>query len=145
MELKTIMSQEVASVLEEATGIVTNRLVMESLLKNGKVTIEEATFLNKLASEVITEAAEDFIPDSIEVPDVVEESTKAEPAQEQAPTIEEGAQEQAPTIEESAQVVEESTSVVEESTPVVEAAEPTQKEELTESEAIVNNLINKLF
>jgi hypothetical protein len=134
MELKQIMSQEVAAVLEEATGIVTNRLVMESLLKNGKVTIEEATFLNKLASEVITEAAEDFIPDSIEVPDApvqetVEESVQAEPAQEQAPTIEESTQ---PTEE----VVEESTQPTE--------AEPA-KEELTESEAIVNNLINKLF
>jgi hypothetical protein len=128
MELKTIMSQEVASVLEEATGIVTNRLVMESLLKNGKVTIEEATFLNKLASEVITEAAEDFIPDSIEVPDApvqetVEESVQAEPAQEPAPTIEESTQ-------------------VEAAKPATE--EPAQ-EELTESEAIVNNLINKLF
>lgn len=138
MELKQIMSQEVATVLEEATGIVTNRLVMESLLKNGKVTIEEATFLNKLASEVITEAAEDFIPDSIEVPDApvqetVEESIQAEPAQEPV-------QEPAPTIEESTQPTEE---VVEESTQATEA-EPA-KEELTESEAIVNNLINKLF
>jgi len=117
MELKQIMSQEVAAVLEEATGIVTNRLVMESLLKNGKVTIEEATFLNKLASEVITEAAEDFIPDSIEVPDA--------------------------SVEESTQNIEESTQNIEESTQNIEA-EPAQ-EELTESEAIVNNLINKLF
>ena len=119
MELKTIMSQEVAAVLEEATGIVTNRLVMESLLKNGKVTIEEATFLNKLASEVITESAEDFIPDTIEVPDA-------------QPVMEESAQEQAPTIEEATQEAQ-------------EAQEAQAQETITESEAIVNNLINKLF
>ena len=127
MELKQIMSKDVAVVLEEATGIVTNRLVMESLLKNGKVTIEEATFLNKLASEVITEAAEDFIPDTIEVPDA--------PAQ----TMEESAQD-APegTLEESTQGAQgtQGASVQDEAT---------SKEELTESEAIVNNLINKLF
>jgi len=131
MELKQIMSKEVAGVLEEATGIVTNRLVMESLLKNGKVTIEEATFLNKLASEVITEAAEDFIPDSIEVPD--------------APVVEESTQVAAPVVEEATTTAQETGTadpVVEEAT---QAATTTDKVELTESEAIVNNLINKLF
>jgi len=110
MELKQIMSQEVAAVLEEATGIVTNRLVMESLLKNGKVTIEEAKFLNKLASEVITEAAEDFIPDSIEIPDqvqeVVEESTKTEE------TVEESTQDVKAEEAKTEEVVEESTQDV---------------------------------
>ena len=132
MELKTIMAKEVSSVLEEATGIVTNRLVMENLLKNGKVTIEEATFLNKIAAEVITEAAEDFIPDSIEVPDApVEESTQAAPVEESTQVAAKEESTQAAPVEESTQV-----AAKEESTPTVE---------LTESEAIVNNLINKLF
>ena len=136
MELKQIMSKEVAGVLEEATGIVTNRLVMESLLKNGKVTIEEATFLNKLASEVITEAAEDFIPDSIEVPDapaadqVVEESTQ---------TTDKVAADQ--VVEESTQT----TDQVEDQAADKVEDQVADKVELTESEAIVNNLINKLF
>ncbi|RLD42217.1 MAG: hypothetical protein DRI86_12065 [Bacteroidetes bacterium] len=65
MDLKNIMVNEVASVIEETTNFVTNRLVMESLLKNGKVTLEEANFFNSLAKEVITEAAEDFIPETV--------------------------------------------------------------------------------
>ncbi len=136
MDLNQIMAQETASVLQEATGIVTNRLVMESLLKNGKVTIEEATFLNKIASEVIQESAEDFIPDTITVEEAavaaqpVEEAVAAKPVEEAV----------------AAKPVEEAeTKVVEEAeTKVVEEAAGTQ-EELTESEAIVNNLINKLF
>jgi len=151
MDLNQIMAMEVRKVLDEATDLTTNRLIIESLLKNGKVTIEEATFLNKLATEVIEEAAEEFIPDTIEVEEatkeaapVVEEATK-----EEAPVVEEATKEAAPVVEEAtkeeAPVVEEATK---EEAPVVEEAtkeEAPVVEELTESEAIVNNLINKLF
>ena len=67
MNLTQIMAKELSIVLEETTNNVSNRLIMESLFKNGKVTIEEAHFLNKLAGEIIQESAGDFIPDTINV------------------------------------------------------------------------------
>ena len=47
-------------IIEEAIAITTERLINFNLKNNGEVTIEEATFLNKLAAEVITEAAEEL-------------------------------------------------------------------------------------
>jgi hypothetical protein len=99
MGLKEIMVSEVSNVLEETTNFVTNRLVMESLLRNGKVTIEEANFFHSLSKDVITEAAEDFIPDTV--------TTRY-----------------AGEIQESARF--------------------SRPQELTESEVIVNKLINKM-
>jgi len=112
MSLNKLMSQDVAAVLEESTAYVTNRLIMESLQKTGNVSIQEAQFMEKLATEVIMEAAEDFIPEAIEVPDEVAQAQ----------------------IQESAQYAQ-----------AQESAQPAQAQELTESEAIVNNLINKML
>jgi hypothetical protein len=52
--------------LNKAIDYTTNRLIFENLQKNGSVTIEEATFLNKLASDIITEAVNEM---GIEIPE----------------------------------------------------------------------------
>jgi len=125
MNLNQMMAKDVKVVLEEATGIVTNRLIMESLLSNNKITIEEAQLLNKLASEVITEAAEDFIPEAIKV----SAATKKAMA---------GNSTSAHNMD--AKNAENDT---------LDKREPSDwkpaDDYITESEAIVNNLINKLF
>jgi len=65
--------------LEEASTVIGNRLILEHLSKNGVVTLEEAEFYHGLTSDVITESAEDFIPDAINVPDeMMEESEETE-------------------------------------------------------------------
>jgi len=46
--------------LTNTINYTTNRLIMENLIKHGSITIEEATFLNKLAADIITEAAGEF-------------------------------------------------------------------------------------
>ena len=172
MVLKEIMVNEVASVIEETTNFVTNRLVMESLLKNGKVTLEEANFFNSLAKEVITEAAEDFIPETVSF----EEATvEAAPAVEDTKAIEEAAAleaeaakakelEEAAAVEEAAKAkeleeaaaleakeaeakeLEEAAAVEAEAKSLEEAAalETNEPVELTESELIVNRLIAKM-
>jgi len=55
--------KDLTKVLEESINTVTTKLVNNTLLNNGNVSLEEAKFLRKLTKEVITEAAEDFIPD----------------------------------------------------------------------------------
>ena len=153
MVLKEIMVNEVASVIEETTNFVTNRLVMESLLKNGKVTLEEANFFNTLAKEVITEAAEDFIPETVSFEEAeiqvdanakaLEEAAAAQ-AQADAKALEEAAQAQAQAdakaLEEAAALeVANEAKALEEATSL--DAAPV---ELTESELIVNRLIAKM-
>ena len=169
MVLKEIMVNEVASVIEETTNFVTNRLVMESLLKNGKVTLEEASFFNTLAKEVITEAAEDFIPDTVSFEEAeiqmddsaakleeaaaleaqanakaLEEAAALEAAEvAKAKELEEAALEvaKAKELEEAAaaQAIADEAKALEESTQATN--EPV---ELTESELIVNRLIAKM-
>ena len=60
-------AQTLTQVLEETGTNMGNALVLDHLAKNGTVTIEEAEFFHNLTTEVLTEAAEDFIPETIEV------------------------------------------------------------------------------
>ena len=53
-------------VLEETSGLVTNRLINNAIMKNGVVTLEEATFFHNITQEIINEAAEDFIPSAMD-------------------------------------------------------------------------------
>ncbi len=160
MDLKNIMVNEVASVIEETTNFVTNRLVMESLLKNGKVTLEEANFFNTLAKEVITEAAEDFIPETVSFEEAeiqidnsaaeLEEAAKLEAAKVAAEELAESTKvaAEAKALEEAtaAQAIADEAKALEESTALAaeEAAKVAEPVELTESELIVNRLIAKM-
>ena len=131
MDLKNIMVNEVASVIEETTNFVTNRLVMESLLKNGKVTLEEASFFNNLAKEVITEAAEDFIPDTVSFEEAEVQIDNSAAELEEAAKLEE-----AKALEEAATALK--------AKELEEATVTNEPVELTESELIVNRLIAKM-
>ena len=64
--------QSLSNVLEETTGLVTDKLIMNHLVKHGSVNLEEADFYNNLALQIITEAAEDFIPDELDIPEAEE-------------------------------------------------------------------------
>lgn len=62
-------AQTLGEVLEETSMNMGNAMVLSHLQKNGSVTLEEANFYHNLVTDVITEAAEDFIPDELDVPD----------------------------------------------------------------------------
>ena len=70
MHLNAKMGAVVGQALEETTNMLTEALTLRHLATHGVVTIEEATFYRNLSSAVITEAAEDFIPDEVETADV---------------------------------------------------------------------------
>ena len=65
-------AQTLASVLEETSTNMGNAMVLNHIAEKGSVTLEESEFYHSLCSDIITEAAEDFIPDTIEVPDAPE-------------------------------------------------------------------------
>ena len=69
MHLNAKMGAVVGQALEETTNMLTEALTLRHLATHGVVTIEEATFYRNLSSAVITEAAEDFIPDEVETAD----------------------------------------------------------------------------
>ena len=62
-------AQTLASVLEETSTNMGNAMILEHLSTKGTVTLEEAEFYHTLCTDVITEAAEDFIPDTLDVPE----------------------------------------------------------------------------
>jgi len=63
--------ENVAGALNEALAQVHDKvlekLILEHLIKYGKVTIEEAQFYNKFAKQIITEASHLFVPDANEI------------------------------------------------------------------------------
>jgi len=161
--------QALKRVLEEASNLVTNRLIKNAIASNGVVTLEEATFFNDLSKEIMFEAAEDFIPSAIDTvgtdnnvqdnmilkddegneymfhPETgTLESLSVKPEEESNGAI--GPDEdQGPDLDGlDSGIIGESTQSVKEdeindSTQNIE--ESTQSEELTESESIVQNLL----
>ncbi len=65
-------AQTLAQVLEETSTNMANEMTLDHLASKGNITLEEAEFYQSLCTEVITEAAEDFIPDTVDVPDAPE-------------------------------------------------------------------------
>jgi len=64
----------------KAHDYITNQLILESLIKNGKVTIEEAQFFNKAVFEVLYESSHIMVPSKEEVLAVLEENFNAQMA-----------------------------------------------------------------
>jgi len=65
MTVKEILVQDLGAVLEETGNLMVDKMVLESLAKNGSVSLEEAEFFNALVRRVVTEAAEEFVPDEL--------------------------------------------------------------------------------
>ena len=59
-------AESLGILLENISKNISNRMILEHLEKHGQINLEEATFYTNLVQDVITEAAEDFIPDEID-------------------------------------------------------------------------------
>lgn len=56
-------------VLETTSADLKSKLIARTILENGFINLEEAEFLCSIVDTLITEGAEEFIPDEIEVPE----------------------------------------------------------------------------
>lgn len=63
------MATMVGQVLEETTSMISESLILRHLAKYGSVNLEEASFYQNLVGQVITEAADEFIPEEVETED----------------------------------------------------------------------------
>ena len=63
------MATMVGQVLEETSSMLSESLILRHLSKYGSVNLEEASFYQNLAGQVITEAADEFIPEEVETED----------------------------------------------------------------------------
>jgi hypothetical protein len=68
MTIKELFVADLQATLEETANIMADKVILESLAKNGKVSLEEAEFYDSLVRRVVTEAAEEFVPDHLEMP-----------------------------------------------------------------------------
>jgi hypothetical protein len=58
-----------ANVLEETSKNMSNRLLQEHIDMVGQATADDKAFFESVCHQVITEAADDFIPDTVNVPE----------------------------------------------------------------------------
>ncbi len=172
MTVKETLVQDLGVVLEETGNLMVDKMVLESLAKNGNISLEEAEFYNTLVRRVIQEAAEEFVPDSLPIQEDVEVEGEPmiltgedgtvynfNPATCELIPVEGtgGADDDAAALENpgiGAEVMEEpeipmaeSTEAAEGETLVEEAevkVEANAEVELTESQLIVSNLIKSL-
>ena len=72
MTLKETLVADLKATLEETSNIMADRVILESLAKNGSISLDEAEFYDSLVRRVVTEAAEEFVPESLNMP-VLEE------------------------------------------------------------------------
>ena len=72
MTVKELLVADLKATLEETANLMADRIILESLAKNGKITLEEAEFYDSLVRRVITEAADEFVPDSLPEPEAAE-------------------------------------------------------------------------
>ncbi len=159
--------QALNKVLEEASDLVTNRLIANAITSNGVVTLEEATFFNNLSKEILFEAAEDFIPsamDAVQDDNNIQdnmilkddegneymfhpetgtlEALSMKPEEESNGAIGPEDQGAGPDLDGlDSGMIGESTQSVKEDEINGSIEESTQSEELTESELIVQNLL----
>jgi hypothetical protein len=154
MTVKEILIADLQNTLEEAANLMTDRMVLRSLAKNGSITLEEADFFDGLTRRVVTEAAEEFVPDELITegaePMILtgEDGTvySFNPATcELTPVENTGGAEDNPSVDdmgEGAALAQESTEV--EGKELTESTEASEPQELTESQQIVSNLIKSL-
>lgn len=173
MTVKELFVADLQATLEETANLMADRVILEALAKHGKITIEEAEFYDALVRRVVTEAAEEFVPERLPVEQFIQEAGEPmiltgedgtvysfDPATCELTPIdagEEGDMEVAPEMggapmaeseeagEEAGELVEEASEKASEkaSEEIVEESETTD-EELTESQMIVSNLIKSL-
>ena len=62
-------AQTLAEVLEETSTNMGNQMVLNHLSNAGSITLEESEFYHRLCTEVITEAADEFMPEELDVPE----------------------------------------------------------------------------
>ena len=153
MTIKDVLVADLQKTLEETANIITDQIILESLAKNGSVSLEEAEFQDALVRRVITEAAEEFVPDELITegaePMILtgEDGTvySFNPATcELTPVENTGGAEDNPSVDdmgEGAALAQESEEF--QGQELTESTE-TQEVELTESQQIVSNLIKSL-
>ncbi len=87
MKIKETLVADLKATLEETANTMADRVILESLAKNGSVSLEEAEFYNSLVHRVITEAAEEFVPEALDL-SALEEAQEFAAAQEEAQNAE---------------------------------------------------------
>ncbi len=161
MTVKELFVADLGATLEETANWMADKLILESLAKNGKLTIEEAEFYDALVRRVITEAAEEFVPEKLDIDQYITEGEGGEsmiltgedgtvysfnPATcELTPVEGTGGAEDNPSVNDMGEGAGIEEPAMQESTEVEgqELTESTEVE-LTESQMIVSNLIKSL-
>jgi hypothetical protein len=147
MTIKDLFVANLSATLEETANAMADKMILKSLAKNGSISLEEAEFFDSLVRRVVTESAEEFVPETL-LQEGVEEKILTDQdgvmysfnsATCELTPIEGAEGSEKPEIGdmgEGAELAQESTEA--------EGEMLTESTELTESQQIVSNLIKTL-
>lgn len=77
MAIDAIIADSIQQTIEECVDVIGNNYALDTLKKNGVVSMEEVSTVRAIATKILTEGQEDLIPENLEIPDMPAESADA--------------------------------------------------------------------
>lgn len=77
MAIDAIIADSIQQTIEECVDVIGNNYALDTLKKNGVVSMEEVSTVRAIATKILTEGQEDLIPENLEIPDMPAEPADA--------------------------------------------------------------------
>lgn len=69
-KLDSIIADSLHSTIEESARVIADNYALDTMRKNGSVSMEEANTMYAMAHTILMEGSEDFIPENLDIPDI---------------------------------------------------------------------------
>lgn len=69
-KLDSIIADSLHSTIEESARVIADNYALDTMRKNGSVSMEEANTMYAMAHTILMEGSEDFIPENLDIPDM---------------------------------------------------------------------------
>lgn len=70
MAIDLIIADSIQQTITECVEVIGNNFALDTLKLNGVVSMEEVNTVRAIATKILTEGQEDFIPENLEIPDM---------------------------------------------------------------------------
>lgn len=70
MAIDLIIADSIQQTITECVEVIGNNFALDTLKANGVVSMEEVNTVRAIATKILTEGQEDFIPENLEIPDM---------------------------------------------------------------------------
>lgn len=70
MAIDAIITDSLHQTIEECANVISNNYALDTLRKNGVVSMEEVSTIHAIATKILFEGQEDLIPENLQIPDM---------------------------------------------------------------------------